>query len=184
MELVDLEISRHAWGDIPCGCGQSADHVGDLLRRASQGAVEDLAAATDYHVWSSPVLYSPAPAATEVALAALADDLSQQACEQFLELLSVLVGGEGTDHEAAAAGLDLPELCGQIASRGMRLLYRELSLARSFGAVRLAFELLVALEPDRGRLQQAQVALAEALPWDLRAGLLNDPFQNAAEDEC
>lgn len=77
MGLVDLEISRQAWGDIPCGCGQSADHVGDLLRRVAHGAVEDLRAATDYHVWSSPVLYSPAAAATEVALAALGHFCSQ-----------------------------------------------------------------------------------------------------------
>lgn len=140
----------------------------------------DLRSATDYHVWSSPVLYSPAAAATEVAPAALADDLPQQVREEFLVLLHVLVSGEGTDHVAAAAGLDLPELCEQIAGRGMWLLYRELSLGRSIDAMRMAFELLTALEPDRGRLRQVQIALGEALPWDLRVGMLNDPFQDSA----
>ena len=139
--------------------------------------------ATDYHVWSAPVLYSPAPAATEVALAALADDLTQQSRDQFLRLLHVLVGGEGTDHVAAGAGLDLPAVCAQIAVRGMWLLYRELMLARSKSTVAIAFELLVALEPNRERLRQAQIALGELLPWDLRPGMLNDPFGTYVVEE-
>jgi len=64
----------------------------------------------------------------------------------------------------------------------MWLLYRELSLGRSASALGKAFELLVDLDPDEGRLQQAQIALGEALPWDLRAGMLNDPFQDPAQD--
>ena len=80
VKLVELEISRQAWDAIPCGCGcgRSAGHVGELLQRAALGEDMHLVRATDNHVWSSPVLYSPAPAAVQVALAALADDLPQQ----------------------------------------------------------------------------------------------------------
>jgi hypothetical protein len=83
--LVDIEISRQSWDAIPCGCGRSARHIGELLRRVARGEDVDLVHAADNHVWSSPVLYSPAPAAAEVALAALADDLPQQTREQQLE---------------------------------------------------------------------------------------------------
>ena len=96
--------------------------------------------------------------------------------EQFLRLLSVLVSGGGTDHVAAAAGLDLPELCEQIASRGIWLLYRELMSVRSVDTAAIAFELLAGLEPDRERLRRVQIALGEALPWHLRCGALSDPF--------
>ncbi|ETA71063.1 hypothetical protein ActroDRAFT_0084 [Actinospica robiniae DSM 44927] len=120
------------------------------------------------------MLYSPAPAVAEVALAALADDLSQQAHEQFLELLNSLVHGEGTD---------LPEACERLASRGIWLLYRELALDRSINATATAFELLATLEPDRDRLRRAQIALGESLPWDYRPGMLNDPLDSSATDE-
>jgi hypothetical protein len=176
VELVDIEISRQSWDAIPCGCGRSARHVGELLRRVARGEDVDVVHAADNHVWSSPVLYSPAPAAAEVALAALADDLPQQTREQFLRLLHVVVGGEGTDHVAAAAGLDLPGLCEQIARCGMWLLYRELMSARSADSAAMTFELLAELEPDRERLRRVQIALSETLPSDLRRGALNDPF--------
>ncbi|MFE7594735.1 hypothetical protein ACFU6K_35555, partial [Kitasatospora sp. NPDC057512] len=60
-----------------------------------------------------------------MALAALADDVAPAARGRFLDVLRHLVAGEGTDAESARRGLDLPELCRNVAAQGLRLLYGE-----------------------------------------------------------
>lgn len=92
----------------------------------------------------------------------------------------MLVNSEGTDQLSAAAGLDLPRLCEQIASRGMWPLCCELTPVRSTDAAAMAFELLATLEPNRERPRLVQIALGDALPWHLRRGALNDPLPKSA----
>src|SRR5438046_1115657 len=106
-----------------CGCGRSAKHVAELLLAGARGQSRAVVGALDGHAWSSPTLFGPAPAVTSVALAALADNVPLWARAQFLDLVLLMVAGEGTDFGSAAKGLDLPQLCREITAGGQWLLY-------------------------------------------------------------
>lgn len=171
-----MEIAGHDWAGMLCGCGDSAEHLAqDLLRLAGRGPwQEPQHVSFEEHVWSPVVLWEPAPAVTSVALAALADDLAPKAREWFLDLLQCMVAGDGTDLESARRGLDLPELCQDLAVQGVWLLYREVMSSRSPGP---AFEILTVVEPDRARLQHVREIAAERLPVCCRTGLCDDDLQ-------
>ncbi|WP_328976523.1 hypothetical protein [Streptomyces canus] len=54
MGLIDVEVSRHDWSALRCGCGKTAEHLaGDLLRLAA-------AQSRDRHMeaagWTAPML--------------------------------------------------------------------------------------------------------------------------------
>ncbi|MBK3644765.1 hypothetical protein [Streptomyces sp. MBT33] len=178
MRLVEMEIARQDWAATLCGCGGSAEHLaGDLLQLAGGGSLhEPCHVSLEDHVWSAVVLWEPAPAVTSVALAALADDVAPTAREWFLDLLQHLVVGEGTDGESARRGLDLPELCRDLAVHGIWLLYEEVMSNQSFGAG-IAFEILTVVEPDRARLQRLREIAATWLPVCCRTGLCDDDLR-------
>ncbi|MFI9325474.1 hypothetical protein ACIGXI_37650 [Kitasatospora aureofaciens] len=119
-------------------------------------------------------LRGPAPAVASVALAALADDLALQPREWFLDLLHRLVAGDGTDHESARRGLDLPTICEGIAAQGIWLLHQEVMANRSLPAAGTAFEILTVIEPDRARLQALRELAADWLPECCRTGQCDD----------
>ncbi|MYV48144.1 hypothetical protein [Streptomyces sp. SID2888] len=99
MRLVEMEIARHDWKSMLCGCGGSAEHLARvLLQVAGRGSRQEPShVSLEEHVWSPVVLWEPAPAVASVALAALADDVAPTAREWFLDLLQCVVAGEGTD---------------------------------------------------------------------------------------
>lgn len=170
MELVELEIARHDWAALPCGCGGSAAHLAaDLSRMAGATTEQDAdIELLSGHVFSPVVLYEPAVPAVSVALAALADDLAAPAREGFLELLGMLVAGESQSFEAAARGRDLPAECIAAAQPGIWLLYSEVFAGRSPRAVAEAYETLTLIDADADRLARVQTAAGERLPWNLR----------------
>jgi hypothetical protein len=170
VELVELEIARHDWAALPCGCGRSAAHVAaDLSRMARATAPEDAdIELLSGHVFIPSVLYEPAVPAVSVALAALADDVAPPAREGFLELLLMLSSGEGQDTDAAARGRDLPAECIAAIRPGVWLLYSEVFSASSVGAAGHAYETLTLVETDADRLARVQTAAGDRLPWDLR----------------
>ncbi|MFF8711349.1 hypothetical protein ACF07T_07900 [Streptomyces sp. NPDC015184] len=176
MRLVELEIARHDWGGMLCGCGGSAQHLArDLLRLADGDPGQEPGHVDlEEHVWSAAVLWEPAPAVASVALAALADDVPPAARERYLDLLQCLVAGEGTDGESARRGLDLPELCRGLARQGLWLLYGEVMSNRFPGTVGAAFEILTVVEPDRARLQRVREVAADWLPVCCRTGLCDE----------
>ncbi|MFF4079522.1 hypothetical protein ACFYZN_08950 [Streptomyces sp. NPDC001777] len=177
MRLVEMEIARHDWGGMLCGCGGPAEHLARDLRRLAGGGVGREPGGVDLeeHVWSSVVLWEPAPAVASVALAALADDdVVPTARGRFLDLLHHLVAGEGTDGESARRGLHLPELCRGLARQGLWLLYGEVMSNRSLGTVGAAFEILTVVEPDRARLQRVREVAADWLPVCCRTGLCDE----------
>ncbi|MEV6011970.1 hypothetical protein AB0M29_34805 [Streptomyces sp. NPDC051976] len=180
MRLVEMEIARQDWKGMLCGCGGSAEHVGrDLLQLAGRGPRQEPShVSLEEHVWSPPVLWEPAPAVTSVALAALADDVAPTARAWFLDLLAHMVAGEGTDWESARRGLDLPELCRDVAGQGLWLLYGEVMSNRSLGAGGIAFEILTVVEPDRARLQRVREIAADWLPVCCRTGLCDDELRD------
>lgn len=178
MRLVETEIARQVWKGMSCGCGDSAEHLaGDLLQLAGgRFRQEPSHVGFEGHVWSPAVLWEPAPAVTAVALAALADDVPATAREWFLDLLQRMVAGEATDHASARRGLDLPELCRDLAVRGLWLLYEEVMSNRSSGSAGTAFEILTVVEPDRVRLQHVREIAADWLPLCCRTGQCDDGY--------
>jgi hypothetical protein len=178
MRLVEPEIALMNWAGMRCGCGHSAEHVAEDLLRAARGQARGIAGALDGHVWSAPVLFLPAPAVTRVALAALADDLSPGTRNDFLDLLQCMVAGDGTDFEAAAQQLDLPELCREIATQGLWLLYAEVVSGRSLSAAGTAFEILTVVEANRQRLHGVRDSAGELLPWHCRSGFCDDDWRD------
>ncbi|MEU0835233.1 hypothetical protein [Streptomyces sp. NPDC005969] len=179
MRLIEMEIARHYWQGMLCGCGSSGEHLaGDLLQLAGGGSRQEPShVSLEEHVWSPVVLWEPAPAVTSVALAALADDVTPKARGWFLELLQCMVAGEGTDRGAARRGLDLPELCRNRAVQGLWLLYEEVMSNRSLGDAGTAFEILTVVEPDRIRLQRVREIAADWLPVCCRTGLCDDDLR-------
>jgi hypothetical protein len=176
MRLIEMEIARQDWKGMLCGCGNSAEHLAlDLLRLAGGGpGLEPSYVSLEEHAWSPVVLWEPAPAVTSVALAALTDEVARTAREWFLDLLQHMVAGEGTDRESAGRGLDLPELCRDLAAQGLWLLYEEVISNRSRGAAGTAFEILTVVESDRARLQRVREIAADWLPVCCRTGLCDD----------
>ncbi|MFJ4793046.1 hypothetical protein [Kitasatospora purpeofusca] len=179
MRLIEMEIARQDWKSMLCGCGGSAEHLSrDLLQLAGRGPLQRPSyVSLEAHVWSPAVLWEPAPAVTSVALAALADDAAPTARKWFLDLLQLMVAGEGTDWESARQGLDLPELCRDLAVHGLWLLYAEVLSNRGPGAG-TAFEILTVVEPDRARLQDVREAAADWLPVCCRTGLCDDNLRD------
>ncbi|MFD8783601.1 hypothetical protein [Kitasatospora sp. NPDC059599] len=175
MRLVEMEIARQDWKGMLCGCGDSAEHLArDLLQLAGRGPLQrPCHVSLEEHVWSPTVLWEPAPAVTSVALAALADDVAPTARAWFLDLLQCMVAGEGTAWESARRGLDLPELCRDLAVQGLWLLYGEVMSGRSPRAG-TAFEILTVVEPDRARLHRVRETAAAWLPVCCRTGMCDD----------
>ncbi|MFF4923542.1 hypothetical protein ACFY4B_23410 [Kitasatospora sp. NPDC001261] len=84
------------------------------------------------------------------------------------------LAGEGTDAESARRGLDLPELCRNVAAQGLWLLYGEVMANRSLVGAGTAFEILTVVEPDRARLHRVRELAADWLPVCCRTGLCDD----------
>ncbi|MEE1816959.1 hypothetical protein PUR59_18305 [Streptomyces sp. SP18ES09] len=185
MRLIEMEIARQGWKNMLCGCGHSAEHLaGDLLRLAGRGPEQrSIHVSLEGHVWSSAVLWEPAPAVTSVALAALADETAPLARSRFLDLLQFVLAGEGTGWGPARKGLDLPELCRALGAQGLWLLYEEVMANRSPGAAGTAFEILTVIEPDRARLQRVRRIAAAWLPECCRTGRCDDDFDDS-EQSC
>lgn len=184
MGLIEMEIAGQDWKGMLCGCGRSAEHVAlDLLRLAGRGPLQEPShVSLEEHVWSPAALWEPAPAVTAVALAALADEVAPTVRGWFLDLLQRMVAGEGTDWESARRGLDLPDLCQNLAAQGLWLLYEEVMSNRSLGAVGSAFEILTVVEPDRARLQRVREVAADWLPVCCRTGLCDDDLRGRVLD--
>lgn len=165
MRLFELELSRHDWRQLRCGCGKSAEHVADRLKRVAAAETSEDAACDwlDGHIADSVVQYEPAVSVVAVALAALADDVSSAARSSFLNLLLALVAGESTDWEIANEGRDLPEECRSAARDGIWLLYSELSAFRSRGASSDAYEILSLVEPNQSRLDRVRENFGDQL---------------------
>ncbi|GII88354.1 hypothetical protein Ssi03_63440 [Sphaerisporangium siamense] len=169
MNLVKLEIERHRWDEMQCGCDRSAAHVATDLLRLAQGGERGFDVETlDGHVYISSVLFEPSVPTVSVALAALADDISPDARQGFLEVLLYLVAGEGQSIKAEAEGRDLIDECIHAARSGIWLLYSEMFSGRSVDAAGYAYDVLTQVDDDDDRVRRAQAAAADLLPWDLR----------------
>ncbi|MFF3068862.1 hypothetical protein [Kitasatospora sp. NPDC057936] len=170
MELVDIEIGRHDWDALHCGCGAPAGHLAGALARLARARSDEEARldGIDGHAWIPSVVMEPSVPVVSVALAAITDDVSPAARRAFLEIVLNLVGDEGQWEGATAQGRSLPEECRQAARAGLWTLYAEVLSGRSLDSAAYAFEILDLIEEDEERLHRMQEAAGDRLPSDVR----------------
>ncbi|MFI1584661.1 hypothetical protein [Embleya sp. NPDC020630] len=162
MQAVRIELDRHNWGALQCGCGRSASHLPDTLLRliANRTPGETSLVGIDNHVMIQSNLMDPAPAVTAVVLAALADpNLTTPVTRTvLLQLLLDLSAG------------DTPQQveCAELIRGGVWILYRELVAHPSIDARAHAYETLSNLDTEQERLAAFRHALRDRLPADLR----------------
>lgn len=171
MNVVDFEIARHDWASMSCGCGKSAAHVPEDLRRLARARSDgeaNLHGLTDHVTFV--VHHEPSVPAVSVALAALAADTAPAARRCFLALLLCLMGDDGNSFAAAAQGRDLPAECVDAARKGLWLLYRELLSTEDVDARAHSFEILSLIDEDRDRVRHVRDLLRDRLPWHLQGG--------------
>ncbi|MER6424086.1 hypothetical protein [Streptomyces sp. NPDC001137] len=146
MRLIDVEIGRHDWAALECGCTKSAAHLADDLRLLveAQSVEEARALCINDHAMIQSIPQPPAEAVASVLMAALAGELSPEARFVCLDLLGGLVFNDGEYSE---------ERCQQIARQGLWMLYRDLWSGALPGIVANAFYVLRAIETDESRLR-------------------------------
>jgi hypothetical protein len=166
VRFVDREIARFDWGSLRCGCGESADHVADILRRLVD-AVDDREL-LDGHIVAPSIVEEPALPAVSVCLAAIADDLPSSTRLRFLELLLYLVGDNGQPLVLVQEGRDLVSECRRAASAGLWLLYSVVLTSGSVAAAGYAYDILSILDEDNDdRLSDLRRHAAARLPPDI-----------------
>lgn len=170
MDVVEAEIAGQDWSSLRCGCGASARHLADdLLRLARAERTDDVECdVLGGHVMRPSVLLEPALPVVSVALAALADQTAPSVRFTFLEMLLLIVAGEGQAAELALQGRDLVEECRMAARSGIWLLYSEVFSGRSVGSASYAYEILTLIDEDEDRVSRFRVAAGERLSEDLR----------------
>ncbi|MGW4318843.1 hypothetical protein ACWEMW_06565 [Streptomyces sp. NPDC004684] len=153
-----LELGRHDWPALRCGCGRSGAHLAESFRRllAARSARETAGHTLENHLEVQSMLFEVAPHAVPVMLAALAEDLHDCVRRHFLGMLEYLVTGESHRSEAEAGRPDLAEECVAAAREGIVTLYAE-AASGDAGAV---FDILEFVDEDEDRLEFYRSALA------------------------
>ncbi|MGW2373005.1 hypothetical protein [Kitasatospora sp. NPDC001683] len=146
MQVVRTEIGRHDWDAMRCGCGHPATHLPAALLRLVNARTQGEAtfAEMDDHVMIQSNLMEPAPAATAVVLAALADPTltTPVARTTLLHLLLCFSAGDTAQQEE----------CEALIRGGTWILYRELVTHPSGIAREYAYDTLCNLDTEQNRL--------------------------------
>lgn len=158
MEAVRIEIERHDWDSMECGCRRPATHLPTALLRliSARTQGEATSAEIDSHVMIQSNLTEPAPAVTAVVLAAMADPTLAMPVARavLLELLLYVSAGEQDE-------------CEELIRGGVWILYRELVSHPSAAARAYAYETLSNLGTEEDRLAAFHQAVRDHLPADL-----------------
>lgn len=173
MELVELEIGRHDWAAMRCGCRRSAAHLADDLAALARGA-DDLDL-SDHVVAPGEILVEPSLPTLSVSLAAITAGVTGGARDAFFLLVLYLVGDNGRAF-GVFDGRDPVAECRESARTALWAFYAEVLTGRPSAAH--AFEILTILEQDadgRDRVLRLQAVAGERLPWALRPP--RDPFE-------
>ncbi|MGC0386139.1 hypothetical protein [Streptomyces sp. SAI-129] len=172
VRLLDLEISRHDWQGMQCGCDRSAAHVPEDLLSALRGRLPDRVGEgwADNHVYIQSNLMPPALATASVIAAALADrGVPLEWRPHLLAVLNHLVCGEQDD---------VADRCKDVVRGCVELLFEEITADRSRMAAAYAFELLMEFPELKERLRFYQTEMRANLPDDLHPERLDlDEYQ-------
>lgn len=167
MNNLILEISRHTWEQMQCGCNRSAEHIPRDFLDAIRGPLPERIGEgwADNHAYIQSNLMQPAAATASIVAAAIAEpEVPVQWRPQLLAVLANLVQGEQDD---------ISENCKQSVRGCSENLFEEIAAGRSIMAAGYAFELLMDYPDLKERLHFYQVKARENLPADLRAEILN-----------
>ncbi|QES53114.1 hypothetical protein DEJ51_01615 [Streptomyces venezuelae] len=134
-DAVAVEIARHDWESIECGCGRSAGHLVDAVRDAAEGHPSAFHA-LEGHVFFAEHLKPPAPAVCGVLMAVWAAHPPRQATREALlwTLLALLCTvDDGGTHEAGLHGQ-----CAAFIRTGVDGFRREVATAPGSGTAAYA----------------------------------------------
>ncbi|MGW2509597.1 hypothetical protein ACWC0A_09240 [Streptomyces scopuliridis] len=143
--LAQMEMERHPWPSVTCGCGRPSDHILDWLKEGIEGNGVALRA-LDGHVFIQSNLQPPAPAVCAVAVAALADTQSLDQSKQLLWLILSLAAGE-EDGDSAESSIYWK--CRETIRDGLWLIYHE------------------AVTSNVRTIEQYALDIAEITEWDI-----------------
>ncbi|WP_129799378.1 hypothetical protein [Streptomyces sp. F001] len=160
-DVLHIEIERHDWAGMVCGCGRSADHIPTDFISALQKSAPSRAGEgwADGHAYVQSNLMLPAAATTAMVMAALVSGVPDEHRRQLFIVLAALVNGEQDD---------LAEACLEIVQGGSWLLYEEIASGRNIDAASYAFEILQLIDDEAERLEFFRRAAAANLAPDLR----------------
>lgn len=160
MDAALLEISRHDWASMRCGCMESAEHLpGDFRRSLERGALPLGGQPwADGHAYIQSNLMQPAVATASMVMAALASGVPHEHRRELMMVLGALTAGEQDD---------VAELCRDVVRGGSWLLYEEVASGRDVDAATYAFWMLEEVEEDVERVEFLRTAARENLPADL-----------------
>ncbi|WP_109777819.1 hypothetical protein [Streptomyces sp. CG 926] len=151
MNVVTIELQRHDWAALRCGCGKSGAHIPSsftaLLEARTLG--ETVGHTLDGHLERESMLFQVAPIAVPAILAALTCDLPPFTRAHFLNMLWYLVTGESHSTEVAAGLPELEEECRFAVREGIWLIYKE----ATSGDSETSFDILEFVDLDSGRFE-------------------------------
>jgi hypothetical protein len=161
-ELVRLELERHDWAALRCGCGGTAEHVpvmfATILEADTPGDM--IGYTLDNHLEIQTNLFECAVPAVGVILAALAGEHSPLARSHFMMVLWWLVIGDPHHSEAARGAVDLDDRCRAKAREGLWIILRT-GLEGSADDAETAADICEAIDPDEPRLAFYRARLSE-----------------------
>ncbi|CAM5418769.1 hypothetical protein [Streptomyces aurantiogriseus] len=158
MRASILELRRHDWSALRCGCGQSGAHLTEAFRRLldARSTQETIGHTLENHLEVQSMLFEVAPHAVPVMLTALGEDLHDSVRRHFLGMLEYLVTGESHRSEIEAGRPDLEEQCVAAVREGILVLYTE----AVSGDAEAAFDILEFVDEDEDRLEYYRQALS------------------------
>ncbi|MET9106650.1 hypothetical protein [Streptomyces zhihengii] len=154
-----LELGRHDWAALRCGCGGSGAHLPGTFERllSARSPQETVGHGLAGHLEEQSMLFEVAPHAVPVVLAALTcDDLLPQVKGHLLGMLEFLVAGESHLSEIRAGRPDLDEACLEAVREGIWQLYAE----AASGDTQAALDVLEIADPDESRFAYYRAHLA------------------------
>lgn len=165
VQLWRIELSRHDWASLSCGCGRTAWHVPEDFARYMEAAPAQAAEYSspdglDGHVIIQSNIFESAIPAANVLLAALSSDCSIEQSRRLVSRLCGLISAETHHSEVAAGRADLESRVRGVAREGIWVLYRELVEHASVSAL-FALEYI---ESDEERLDRHYRAVRHRLP--------------------
>ncbi|MFJ2832729.1 hypothetical protein ACIPC1_35135 [Streptomyces sp. NPDC087263] len=161
MNILSIEIARHDWGRMTCGCLGTGEHIPVDFLRSLEGPPPDREGEgwADNHAFVQSNLMQPAVATASIVMAALTRGVPAEHRRQLMLVLHALANGEQDD---------VAEECQETIRSGAWLLYEEISSGRNIDAASYAYELLELIEGESNRLEDFHAAVRQNLPSDLQ----------------
>ncbi|MFE0464014.1 hypothetical protein ACFW1A_32645 [Kitasatospora sp. NPDC058965] len=142
--LVRAELARHHWAALPCGCGESADHLRELFESelGPDAAGLRISHAFEGHIERNGRLFPCSPPSVAVLIAALAAGVPDGARSDILDTFWYL--------SSAEFPADLLEQCLTLFREGLWTLLQA-GLTGTAGDAETVADICEQLDPDRER---------------------------------